>query len=204
MALMTPPLHTKGVYTLRAPFTAPSDVIYECIAIRRLEDFTDKGENPLKLVYEPFGLTQAHLDADKAQNASIVTLRSDRRPSIHVPDSFILNYPNVGSVEYQQVVLSLTLGAVPAFLDLEFVKDQIAAITSDTIGVTPTVTAHVAPSSGAVSQAQHDATEIVRNAAIANRTTDRARYLEQLAICETQAQQIRFLEQVLIDAGLLP
>lgn len=178
MALKTPPLHARGLYQLAAPWSLTAGKVYECVAIRDFADFVEKGRDPFTLYYNPRGLSQAVYEADKAAGANIITLVCDDEPVIYVPDTYILAYPNMGNVAYNNVVLSINLGAVPDFLDLEFLKDQIVGVVTDVIGVTGEVKEHIAPSTGVVTQEEHDVAEVARQAAIANRTTDRAKLIE--------------------------
>lgn len=204
MPLKTPPLHAKGVYQLLTPWTIPAGVIYECIAIRDFTDYLESGQQVLDSIYTPKGLVLADYLADKALGANIITLASPTHPTIHVPDTYIQAYPLLDSVAYDIVVLSVSLGAIPQSLPLTFLKDQIAGVVSDVIGVEATVNVNVAPSSGVVSADQHAAAETVREAAITNRTTDRAKLIALQAQFAAALDQIAGLEQIIIDAGLLP
>lgn len=204
MSLKTPALHAAGLYQLRTPWSVPANVVYECIAIRDFKDYVQKGEDVYTTFYQPMGLSEAQYQADRALGANIITLASPSNPTIYVPDTYIEAYPFLGDIKYSHVVLSVSLGVVPDKMDLTFVRSQVAAVVSDTIGVVPTVNVAVAPSTGLVTQAQHQVLETARNAAITNRKTDRARLIELQALVDAQQQRIAGLEQIIIDAGLLP
>ena len=203
MARMTPSMNARGVYRLRAPWTIPAGVIYECIAIRSFDDFVDRGIDVVTKVYEPVGLTAAESASDRAEGAKIITLRSGTSPLIFVPDTYIESYPAQDGVAYSQVILSVNLGALPDGENLAFVKDQIVSTVEASFGLTPVVKENVAPSTNYVSADQHEALKLARAAAITNSTTDRARVIELQATVTSQAEQIRALEQILIDNGLL-
>lgn len=204
MSLKTPTLHAAGLYQLRLPWTIPANVVYECIAVRSFRDYVQKGEDVYTTYYQPMGLTLAQYEADRALGANLVTLASASNPTIYVPDTYIEAYPFLGDIKYSHVVLSVSLGVVPDKMDLTFVRSQVAAVVSDTIGVVPTVNVNVAPSTGLITQAQHQILETARNAAITNRKTDRARIIELQTLVDAQQQRIAGLEEIIIDAGLLP
>ena len=199
MARMTPALGAKGLYQLRAPWTiAGNTTIYTCIAIRSLDDFVDRGVDVLSKVYTPVQLDATALAADRTEGAMIITLASPNRPYIYVPDTYIEAYPTLDGVAYSHAVLSVDLGAIPDGLDLAFIKAQIQGVVEDSFGIIDaTVNEHVAPSSGYVSQSQHQALETARNAAINNRETDRSQVLKLQVTVAAQAQKIQELEAII-------
>lgn len=192
MSRVTPSLHARGIYTLTSPFPNITALIYECTAIRSFKDYLDLGESAYEKVYLPAGLTTVEYQNDLAVGANIVTLSSRLSPTILVPDTYIAKYPDLEYVEYSNVLVSAALGAIPDALDLTLLQTQIAGAVSDVIGVTPVVKVHAYGSTGVVTLAQHEINELAREAAIINRTTDRAR------VIALQAQKA-VLEQHIID-----
>ncbi len=201
MPLKTPPLHAKGIYQLKAPWSISSTLLYECIAIRSFADFLEKGEDVFKTIYEPKGLSRAVYEADRAQGANIVTLVSGTQPVIHVPDTYIEAYPIQNTVAYKTVVLSVSLGPLPDTLDLSFLMSQVQGVVSDVIGVNSQVKLHVLPSPDVITESQHQALETARQAAITNRKTDRARVLELQAQVAAMTQKIQTLERIIVEKG---
>lgn len=203
MAKMTPPLHTSGRYTLKHPWITKADALYSCMAIRDFADLQQRGIDLFTEFYEPVGLSQADLQADLDAGASLITLMSETEPVIRVPDTYILSYPNLNHVTYNHVVLSLSLGALPDFLSLEFLKDQVTNAVSDTLGVTPEVLEHIAPSVGVVTPEEHERLEVARLSAIKTRTTEYAQKLTLQRQNERLMIQIKALEKIVMDNGLL-
>lgn len=197
MARNTPPLHAKGVYTLRAPWTTVGDAIYECIAIRSFADFVDRGQNVFQTYYAPKGLDQSVYQADLDAGAHIVTLQSETSAIIFVPDTYIDKFPDLTGVEYKRIVLSVLLGPMPDTVDLTHAKTVLGDAASDVTGVVAQVTEHVAPWAGVVSADQHATLEAARQAAINNRTIDRATVLQQQEVINAQAQRISDLEAII-------
>lgn len=200
---LTPPLLAKGRYTLKAPYSAKETVIYTCIALRKFDDITELGEDVYETYYQPVSLTQNDYKADYNLGAVIVTLQDPYGEVIYVPDTYILSYPNMGDVAYNHVVLSVSMGPIPNYLPLDYVKQQMSAIASDIIGVDAVVREHIAPSIGAITPTQHEILEAARTARVTNRETDRAKVLANAAQVAELQQRIAILEQIIIDAGIV-
>lgn len=199
MARMTPALGAKGLFTLRTPWELPANTLYECIAIRSIDDFVDRGVDVLSKVYTPQSLGQAQLAADQAEGAKIITLTSAGRAAVYVPDTYITAFPSMDGVPYTHVLLSLSLGPIPDALDLTFLKAQLAGTVEDNFGITPEVKTHASASTGYVTQVQHEIWQAAREAAVNNRSTDRARLLDMQTLVDAQAQKIAELEQVILQ-----
>lgn len=199
MSNMIPPINARGLYELQSPWTLVPNQIYTCSAIRKFIDIQNLGFDVFKTYYEPYGLTQTEYNEDIAAGAVIVTLTSETEAPVYVPSTYILKYPNESYHNYQHVVVSASLGPLPDYLDYTHVIQQVGALLSDTIGVVPTVNIHVAASEGSISPEDHDVAEAARQAAVANRVTDRSRLLalEQQNIQLTQ--QVDLLKQYISD-----
>lgn len=200
--LRTPPLHRAGCYTLRAPFSADDSIVFSCMALRSFADCEKLSVDVYKTYYVPMGLSQAVYTADKAAGAHIVTLISETSV-IYVPDSYIESYPSMTEYTYQNVVLSISLGAVPDYIDTTFLNTQLATTVSDVIGVTPTVNVHVSPSTGTVTPEQHEIAEAARSAAIKTRQTDYAKLLIAQGTISVLQAKVTALTKLCTDNQLL-
>lgn len=165
MANKTPTMYLTGKWGISSPFNINPNGIYICKAIQSFEDVRQKGLNPFVEYYEPFGITKATFDNDEQNLVNIVTLMSDTNPTIHIPDSFILSFPDKTSIPYRHVVLSVSMGAVPDTLTFFDLKTKIKNIVLDSVGVDTVVKEHQA---GAVeswlTQQEHDTAESNRKA----------------------------------------
>lgn len=204
MARMTPPLLTKGRYTLVDPFVAEGTVLYICTALRTFPECEIAGEDVLNDVYIKIGLTAKEYNRDLAAGALLVTLMSETHPPIFVPDTYIESYPNLSDVTYNHIVVTASLGSVPDFLNFEFLKAQVAGVISDVIGVAPNVQIARAISTGLVTPEQHEAMEVGRLAAIKTRTTDRANAIVLQNKCTRLEEQNRILMQLLQENEIIP
>lgn len=189
---VTPPLQATGVYVLRDPWTVSDSIIYRCMAVRTIPELREAGIDPFVEFYQPYGRTKEHYDGDVAQGVTIVTLLSDRSETIQVPDTYIVKFPFEEIVPYDRVVLSINLGAIPAALPLAMLQAKVSAVCSDVIGVEAPVRIHSAPSLGAVTPAQDKLNTLAREAAITDRTTDRAKLIlaeQKISRLETLVKQ---------------
>lgn len=203
MAKLTPPLHTRGRYTLKEPFIADPTTLYTCEAVRTFRDIRERGYDPFKEFYEPMGLSLEQFQQDALINASIVTLTSEDKPIIYVPDTYILSYPNQQLVPYKHIVLSISLGMIPDYVDLSFLSNQISGVVSDVIGSTSEVKLHNVPTLSSLTPEEHDVLEAARQAAITLRTTDRANVLLLQRQNTALIERLQTLEQILKNEGLI-
>lgn len=203
MSILTPPLNTKGRYSLKQPWVSAADALYTCKAIRSFKELLEQGVDIFKVYYEPKGLSQSDYATDLNRGANIITLMSDTHPVLRVPDTYIENYPNQTSVNYHHVILSVSVGAVPEFLNLDFLKDQIKGVVSDTIGAESQVFLQIGPSTGLVTPEQHEILEVARLSAIKNRETDRAARIRLQRTNDELTERLRVLEALVVSKGLL-
>jgi len=203
MSLNVPPMGTRGLYSLKAPFSTVPNQLYTCAAVRYFKDIQNQGGDVFNKYYVPKGLTQADYTRDLAAGVAIVSLTSETQAPIYVPSSYILSFPGLTSFNYQNVVLSLSLGALPDTLDLTFLKTQVGSTVAAVIGVVPTVFENVAASTGVITPEQHDALEAARQAAVTNQTTDYARFIEERDKRIVLEQKLASLEALIISKGVL-
>ncbi|MBN22494.1 MAG: hypothetical protein CL678_14515 [Bdellovibrionaceae bacterium] len=202
-------MNATGRYTLLEPWVADSSTIYSCKAIRSFDDIYKTGVDVFKSYYEPLGLTREDVEEGRQAGANIVTLMSrsvglanEQVGVIYVPDTHIVSYPDMSSYRYNHVVLSISLGAIPDYIQLDLLKDEMVAAASDVIGVESEVKVHVAESSGSVTPEEHDVWVAAREQAIANRGSEYGRILELQQ--QLQALQVKYdtLEQYVLDNDL--
>lgn len=197
MAGITPPLLTRGRYTLVEPFTALPTVLYTCAALRTFDECLSAGVDVLNNIYVAAGLTKVEYDRDHKAGKKIVTLMSDTETPIYVPDSYIESFPNFDAVNYNHIVCSLDFGALPDFMSLANLQLELAGLASDVVGKEPTVKIHRAPSTGLITPQQHEVAEVARLAAITRRTTYRAENIKLRAQVTTLEEQNAVLVELL-------
>lgn len=190
---LTPPINAKGLFTVSAPYqTTPGSgdvsridpgVIYEVEAIRTFQDLQALNVDILGRVYTPVGLTQAQMDTDVLSAANIVTLQGPGLPPVYIPSTYITRVPDDSAIQYEYIVMSMSLGALPSSIveQLTQVQQEIKATISDLIGVEPSIAIAVAPSTNAVTAEQYRLNELNRINAIKRRTTEHAQVLSLTA-----------------------
>lgn len=194
MARVTPPTGIEGLFILTPPFEAKSTISYRVGAQRTFEQMIAEGDDPMKLVYTPAGLTTAEYEADKVAGAWIIVLISDSQKPIYVPDTYIESYPDMDIVPHSEVVLCVNLGILPDAYDLTRATQATqTAVEADT-GIRATVTVATMPTVDAITQAAAAAAALARQAAITNRTTDQAK----VVFLQEQVEALKVSEQALI------
>lgn len=204
MARRTPPIYAKGRYTLTMPWQADPAKIYTCQAIRSFSDLVELEIDPFTEFYEPMGVDASAYEADRQQRATIVTLTAENSDEvIYVPDTYIESFPNMDNIEYSHIVLSVSLSAVPDYLDLSFLKDQIANVVLDVIGLNATVKENRVPHVGSISTLDHDTLETARLANVKLQETDHARAKRLQAKLDDLQVKYDNLVQIMRDNGTI-
>ncbi len=195
MALI-PPVGTAGIYKLAEPFQSKlqPNMSYRCDAVRRISDFLEIGIDPYQEFYLANAISKETYDQDVVNQVCIVSLVSSGNHWLYVPSTYILAYPDLNGIPYTVMVLGLELGAIPGYKDLSALKQALANLTRDTIGVLPAVKEVAISATSKLSQADHDALEAARQQNITNTQTDRAKYLALQAQFAALQQQYNELE----------
>lgn len=194
-----PPIPTKGLFVVGAPFSVTSTVIYNVEAVRSISDMIQQKEDPLNDIYLAAGLTQADYDADVAAGAYIVTLSSEEEAPKYIPTTYIVTIPDDTAIPYSYILVTANLGALPSTVadQLTQVVQEIQSVVSDLVGVTAEVDIATAPSSGSVSYEQYLLNEENRRSAINNRDTVYAQNISLLAENDQLREIIAYYEQQL-------
>lgn len=206
----TPPIYAKGRWVLRLPFIANPNKIYTCIAVRSFADVYKLGQDVYRVFYLTMGVTDGgaiaglpfNFIAEQQLKPNIITLQADDGETIYVPDTFIQRFPDMGDVKYSHLVLSVSLSAVPDYLNLEEVKDAVAQTIASRFGFVPQVREHRAPSTDNPTPAQHEAIEAARLASLELLETDAAKVAKLLGISAKKQQTIDGLIKVLRSNGI--
>jgi len=199
----TPPVGTVGTYSLTQPWIADATKVYECKAVRLFADLEIRGLDIFSLVYDPVGSTTEQMELDRAAGAAIVSLFTEDGTVIYVPDTQIESYPNMGDYNYRHVVCSISLGAIPDSLNLEWLLEELGEQVVNTIGVDAVINIHEAPLTKSVDREEHDRIETARLAKITNQTTYKAQCIKlQTQVTALQAQMAVY-EQLLRNNGIL-
>lgn len=203
MTRVTPSLGLTGRFTCRPPYVLEPAMIYEVIAIRKFEDLLVLGRDVYAEYYEPAGLSKADYSNDNREGASIVTFVDTNEQYIYIPDTYITSMPSMDNVPYQHVVLSLSLGPFPEYVDLSHLIESVKSTAEGVIGVVATPGVHIAPTRNVITSAQHEGLEVARTNAITNRATERQRRIDAETKLAAALAEIEALQQALIDAGLV-
>lgn len=168
-ALITPPIHATGVYSLYSPFTVSLEMIYRCHAVRSFDELVKRGINVFEEYYSPKGLTEKIYKEDAAKGASIVTLISADNEYLYVPNTYIESYPGMAGLRYERKLLMLDLGPLPANFQLNYLLADMQDLVTKAVGVTEDkakLTFATVPMNGSVSHEDHIQLEATRRAAI--------------------------------------
>lgn len=207
MSNMTPPLHAQGRYVVKSPWELPNTVIYECIAIRTFEDIYKVGIDVYERYYVPMGLVNGgdfNFSDEESKNANIITLRGSDKSIVYIPDTYILSFPKAGNVKYQHVVLSASLGALPEYLDLTSLKEEIEDLVSSKLGTTAIVKEAAIPATEQPTQVQHEVLEAARVGSITSYENNYTKLKKEQAKSALLDSKVKTLIAILKANGLMP
>lgn len=197
MSQFIPQLGVRGLYALLPPYNTLllPNIGYTCVAIRRLSDIIAVGGDPFVDYYEPFGLDDAAYKADVEAGIAIVSLQADASNIARVPSSYISGFPNIGGVPYTTLALAINLGAVPDSLNLSAIKNKIAAVVLESVGIVSVVNTVAVSLPTLLNPTDAAVVEAARLARITTVQTDYAKLLQIQALLDDARQQITELEE---------
>lgn len=172
MARITPPIGAKGLFKVRSPYVVSAAAVYWVGAVRTFEELIAAKIDPLAQVYAPVGMGQQDYNADIIEGAQVITLLSFVRPPLHIPDTYILEYPNMSIVPHSWIVCTVSCGILPDTYDLTRMQQTVAVAVAEYTGVQATVTITTAPTTDSVTEAAYLEAKAVRDAALLNKSTD--------------------------------
>ena len=191
-----PTLGSSGTYELAAPYDTKilPEEIYVCKAIRSLSEYISNNQDPKKLVYDYYDLTENDYEDDIKEDMEIVSLQNNDGVWLYVPARYIIKYPQVNGVPYHQVALVCKLPAIEADKDLSFLVNDIKNLIRDYMGIDSQVDVVETSRTIAVSKELSDQMKVERSLASSGRVTDRARYTELLQRHTEALNKIGLLE----------
>lgn len=196
---MTPAMYARGKYQVRSPFVIDENITYVTHAIRSFKDCETRGISVWKDIYESKGLSEEEYLADSKLGANIITLMSETGPTLYVPDTFILAYPNMGEAIPQRVILSIDLGIITSHWNENWLINQVENLASDVVGGSPEAKLHIAPVLGSTDAQSAPLVEGIRQVSVANRTSDYARALNAEKTVDYLTEKTKALESKLLN-----
>ena len=186
---ITPNMNSKGIFEVQPPFRLNGKRVYEVIAIREFPDLWREDVDIYSEYYEEFGLRVDIYERDKKIGAAIVTLQGEDG-IIHVPDTFIVSYPDLGLANYKHAVLSVSLGPIHTSKNLAGLQKEIEGICSKFLGINAKVKIHTAPVKDAMTADEAKQLEKVREGLINIPATAELQHLEELRLKNAIVRQI--------------
>lgn len=198
MATKTPELDVEGKFTLTAPYSVNSNLLYKCIAIRSFEDCEYDKEDVYQKYYKGRGLIDGDdgfsFKNERLSGVKILTLRGQDGSYVNVPTSYVASFPALSEEKYHHLVLSCSLGALPESFDITAVVEQLQDTVVALTGVLDAkVTLHAAPSSGNPTQDQHEAMEQTRKGHITTNKSlsqTNAEHVTEIGVLRTHIEKL--------------
>ena len=132
--IVTPHIQTRGFFKFKSPWVAKQGVVYTVIAIRTFTELFRQGEDVYEKYYKSVGVinganingSKFSFDEEVLLHPSIVIFSGTDGSTMYVPSTFIAEIPSESSVSYSEVLLTISLGPLPDYLDIELqVQDVV-------------------------------------------------------------------------------
>ena len=202
---IVPYVGMTGRFNLKAPYTAliNPDVEYTCTGVVSISGAIAQGEDPWADVYEPHGANRADYDSDARSNHCVVTLQSGIGEVVRVPNSALMALPDADGVRYVNVMLGVSLSALPDSVDLSALQAEVSDLVFQRLGVRSTVYPAIFGAPAIVDHDRHRAIEAARQANITSHLSSRTENEALKAQVTAQVAHIALLESHL-QAQLTP
>lgn len=200
---LIPPNGLSGVYPLREPFDKKilPNVRYTCDSTRGISELLNNGIDPYHQFYDPEGISMEQYEYDQSVGMVIVSLKGEQGIWVDVPSTYIDSLPDMNGTPYTPLVAAIRLGAVADSENLTVVKQRIADVVLEELGVVGAVEIATVGLRTLLTQTEHDSVVASRNAAKVENETDRSKYLAEKARADSLQQRVTQLEQILISKG---
>jgi len=201
----------KGRFTLKAPWTIDANKFYEVVALREFVDIYRAGEDVYEKIYVSRGLTDGTIIGTETFNFQtefekkplVVTLKATTGELIYVPTTYILTLPDSSEVPYKQVLLSVNLGALPDYVDVDILIATYNDLALNALGVNAITYLAVHPVVSNPTIDQHTTMEIARQANIQVNTSSTATIDLLNQQIDALQQQVQTMTAILLDNDLL-
>ena len=191
-----PVIGSSGTYELLPPFDTVilPEEIYTCKAIRNISEYVSYNQDPKKLVYDYYGLSENDYENDIQEDMEIVSLQNNKGVWLYVPARYIVKYPEVDGIPYHQLSMVCKIPAIEVSRDISHLKTDVINLIKDTLGVEAAVEIVEVSRTIAVTKDVSDQLKIDRALVSNGRVTDRAKYMQLLQQQQVLLDKIEALE----------
>ena len=197
--MTTPTVGTKGSFAVQTPYAIDTTATYTCSSVESFEALDALGVDIFTSYYSAKSISQEQYEEDRLNKETIVTLLSDSASTVVLPSSFILSYPTIGSVIYNQNYLVLDLGILPDNFNLDSVTSYCTEAVTGLTGVTATSEVVVHPIAGNVDAVLDATLTAARTANMDNRDSHFKAFEAERALNLLLIQKLGILEKILED-----
>lgn len=191
-----PVIGSSGTYELLPPFDTVilPEELYTCKAIRNISEYVSYNQDPKKLVYDYYGLSENDYENDIQEDMEIISLQNNKGVWVYVPARYIVKYPEVDGIPYHQLSMVCKIPAIEVSRDISHLKTDVINLIKDTLGVEAAVEIVEASRTIAVTKDVSDQLKIDRALVSNGRVTDRAKYMQLLQQQQLLLNKIESLE----------
>ena len=160
---MIPMNHTKGYFKFNSPYDVAiqPNTLLTCLGSMTLPQLELEGLEPLKTVYEPFGMTEEDYLDDLRDKVSIIIL-SPGKGLVYVPSDRIVSISQVDRIPYNKALIGINLGTIPVGLEIDNMMEDIKLLIEERLGIIPTLSKNRDGSTIMITKDEHEANKDAR------------------------------------------
>jgi len=134
---MIPSIGVRGLFKIGTPFSSYINVQQEfkVVSIDTIPKIVNAGQDPIKTIYEPVGLSKDDFNTDLDNNVKIITLSTDSGEYIYIPDKYILSQPIVNGINYREKTIMVNLGYLPVNHNIDTLTSIVEDDIYDVLGI---------------------------------------------------------------------
>ena len=178
--MIMPNLNDRGKFNFKTPFDnlLNNDLVYTVMSIRTIPEIESNNIDVKQIIYLDQNMTEEDYINDLRNKTAIITLGRDSNKQAHVPINKIISIPKTTGHEYREQMVALSIGLLPANIDLSSLKTRLAAVVYDTLGITTTCESIVTSDTVVVGDDEHKSYETIRTNKISVDKSDATRMTE--------------------------
>lgn len=142
--MVVPAINTEGTFIVSSPYdeTIKSNEIYTVEGCELITKMLADNTDVFASAYADYGLTEDDMENDSLNNVPIITLRDSADRFFYVPANYIRSYPLQNGVIYENMVLALSLGALPSDYDYTTLTEELSNVVYNYTSREPIIEQH--------------------------------------------------------------
>lgn len=161
----------RGKYTATGPYSTDFNrqLTYTCVAIEDITGLIARGADPYEFAYAEKFISRSEYEQDDKDDIPLYTFQSNTGEFVVIPGKYIVGMPDSNGVKYSNIMLGISLSAIPNNFDLSGIKREISDLVFSRLGVRNEVKSIVFGTPSLISPDEHSNVNLARIANTINK-----------------------------------